>query len=505
VNDYSPRMGRHRRAEQSHSSRVRQYLPRLAEIRDRLPTLADVRDRVPTMDDIRDRVPTMDDIRDRVPTIDDVRDRVSTLAELRERMPSRQRSPRQGGFRDRAPVRDDFGQHPPTPAEFRQRPPTLAEPGHLPPTPTEFGQHASTSAGSDEHANTSAEFSQRASAPDGFGQQPPSPAAFRRRHHGAARRRVGLRRTLAVAALVVAGVVIAAVIVVTTGPHGSSPPGRSAAPAPARPRAPGMYLGVFTPRSPQSYAGVAAFSADTGVKPGLVAYYSGWGEPFQTTFAATAVRHHAMPLVQIDPTNISLSAIAAGQYDGYLRSYASSVRSFGAHVVISFGHEMNGRWYSWGYTRTSPAVFVAAWRHIVKVFRQQGATNVTWLWTVNIVDKSGRIPNPARWWPGGAYVNWVGIDGYYYQPSWTFASLFGPTIKLIRRLTLDPILIAETAVAPAAGKVAKIADLFAGIRAYGLLGFVWFDASRQRDWRLSSPAAFAAFGHAAKADHGAAL
>jgi mannan endo-1,4-beta-mannosidase len=498
VNDYSPRMGRHRRAAEPRESRVRQYLPRLAEIRDRLPTLADVRDRVPTMDDIRDRVPTMDDIRDRVPTIDDVRDRVPTLAELRERMPIRQRAPRQGGFRDGAPGRDDFGQHPPTPAEFRQRPPTLAEPGYLPPTPAEFGQHASAPA----------EFGQHASAPAEFGERPPSPAAFRRRHHGAARRMVGLRRTLTVAAVAVAGVVIAAVVVVITGPHATSPAGRSAAPAalpPAPSRGPGMYLGVFTPSSPRSYAGVAAFTADTGVKPGLVAYYSGWGQPFQTTFAATAVRHHAMPLVQIDPTNISLSAIAAGQYDGYLRSYASAVKSFGGRVVISFGHEMNGNWYSWGNTHTSPSVFVAAWRHIVKVFRQQGATNVTWLWTVNVVDKGGGIPSPARWWPGSAYVSWVGIDGYYYQRSWTFASLFGPTIKLIRKQTLDPILISETAASPQAGQAAKIADLFAGVRAYGLLGFVWFDASSKRDWRLNSRAAFAAFGRAAKADHGAAL
>ena len=47
----------------------------------------------------------------------------------------------------------------------------------------------------------------------------------------------------------------------------------------------------------------------------------------------------------------------------------------------------------------------------------------------------------------------------------------------MRALTLDPILITETAAAPAAGQPAKIADLFAGVRAYGLLGFVWFDAN----------------------------
>ena len=66
-------------------------------------------------------------------------------------------------------------------------------------------------------------------------------------------------------------------------------------------------------------------------------------------FAVAAARHHAVPLVQIDPTGIRLRAIAAGRYDAYLRSYAAAVRAYGGRVVLSFGHEMNGNWYSWGY------------------------------------------------------------------------------------------------------------------------------------------------------------
>ena len=83
------------------------------------------------------------------------------------------------------------------------------------------------------------------------------------------------------------------------------------------------------------------------------------------------------------PTYASVPAIAAGAYDGYLRSYADSVRDFGHPVVIGFGHEMNAPWYSWGYGHVRPSTFVAAWRHIVTLFRGQGADNVTWLWTIN--------------------------------------------------------------------------------------------------------------------------
>ncbi|HYY17864.1 MAG TPA: hypothetical protein VE864_03415, partial [Streptosporangiaceae bacterium] len=103
------------------------------------------------------------------------------------------------------------------------------------------------------------------------------------------------------------------------------------------------------------------------------------------------------------------------------------------------------------------------------------------------------------WWPGRAYVNWVGIDGYYYSASLTFASLFGPTIAAVRERTGDPILIAETAVAPTADPPAKIDDLFAGIRTYGLLGAVWFQVQK---WRLASPAAIAHFRRGADAYQG---
>jgi hypothetical protein len=274
-----------------------------------------------------------------------------------------------------------------------------------------------------------------------------------------------------------------------------------------RPPVPRTYLGVYTAGLPESYAGVSAFTAATGVRPGLVMYYSGWLERFQAGFAREADRHGAVPLVQMEPTGASLAAIAAGRYDTYLRSYAASVKAFGGQVILSFGHEMNGYWYSWGYRHTSPAVFVAAWRHVVTVFRQQGTGNVTWLWTVNIVDKHGGIPPPARWWPGHSYVNLVGIDGYYLRATWTFASLFGPTIKAVRALTLDKILITETGAPSGRGQPAKVTDLFDGIRAYGLLGFVWFDTVARhelprngiRDWRIGGGAAFAAFRRGAQA------
>jgi hypothetical protein len=243
---------------------------------------------------------------------------------------------------------------------------------------------------------------------------------------------------------------------------------------------------------------VTAFTNLTRVKPNMVVYYSGWLEPFQAGFAATVAREGAVLLIQMNPTDASVAAVASGKYDAYLETYAEAVRAYRHPVILSFGHEMNGSWYTWGYKHTSPVVFVAAWQHIVNVFRTQKAHNVTWLWTINAIHPQNGVPAPGPWWPGSSYVNWIGIDGYYTSPSSVFASVFGPTIVYVRTLTHDPILITETSATPAAGQPTKIANLFAGIRLYDLLGFVWFDSVDKVDWRLRTPAAIAAFRHYAE-------
>jgi hypothetical protein len=248
------------------------------------------------------------------------------------------------------------------------------------------------------------------------------------------------------------------------------------------------YLGVFEPNSPPSYGPIAEFTKTAGRQPNLIGYYSGWAQPFPTAFAEMVHRHGVIPFVQIDPTFASVPGIAAGYYDTYLRLYADSVRDYGHQVVIGFGHEMNATWYSWGYTHVSPATFVAAWQHIVTLFREQGATNVTWLWTVQ-ADQPPRTGPIASWWPGASYVSWVGIDGYYTRPTDTFASVFGPTIAKVRKFTDEPVLLSETAVTPRGDQFANIVNLFRGMRQYKTLGLVWFDKDQAsirggQDWRI---------------------
>jgi mannan endo-1,4-beta-mannosidase len=254
------------------------------------------------------------------------------------------------------------------------------------------------------------------------------------------------------------------------------------------------YLGVYEAGLPDSsYQSVEEFAQAADRQPNLVGYFSGWAEPFDSAFAGMLLAHHVIPFVQIDPTDASVASIAAGDYDDYLREYADAVRAFGHSVVIGFGHEMNATWYSWGYGHVPARTFVAAWRHLVTLFHQQGADNVTWLWTIQAdIPGSGPV---GLWWPGAQYVSWVGIDGFYYRPSNDFANVFGQTIRQVRTFTSKPVLLSEAAVGPDAGQFAGILGLFKGMAADQTLGLVWFDIAQHggiyhQDWRIedSQPA-----------------
>ena len=103
--------------------------------------------------------------------------------------------------------------------------------------------------------------------------------------------------------------------------------------------------------------------------------------PFRARFATAAARGGAVVLVHMEPWHQSLAAIAAGDSDTYLTG-SPAVRRYGGQVIMSFAPEADGGWYPWGWHHAEPAQG-AAWRHVVTLFRQSGAINVTWLWDMS--------------------------------------------------------------------------------------------------------------------------
>ena len=246
--------------------------------------------------------------------------------------------------------------------------------------------------------------------------------------------------------------------------------------------------------NPPLVAGAQSFAKAAGERMSVVEFYDAFGRPFQSAEADQVASLDALPAVQINPRHASLSQIAAGGYDRYLRKYATSVRAFGCKIILSFGHEMNGSWYPWGCHHVTGKVFIAAWRHIVDVVTAAGAHNVIWMWTANTEVKGGC--SLASAFPGNRYVTWIGIDGYLRRPGTTFHKVFDPSLKQVRRLSQKPILLSETGVlVKTAQAPGRIGDLYSGAsKAHGVIGIVYFDGVTGKfgDYRPQDSAAASA-------------
>ncbi|MBR7836387.1 hypothetical protein KDL01_24125 [Actinospica durhamensis] len=247
------------------------------------------------------------------------------------------------------------------------------------------------------------------------------------------------------------------------------------------------YLGVEINGAPDSMAPAEQFASWVGAKPNIIGQYLAWGTSFDTTAASNAWSYGALDFVVWEPWNTTLAKIASGASDSYIESFATAVRALNVPIAMSFGHEFNGNWYPWGTTGTTPAQFVAAWQHIHKLFAAEGATNVIWIWDPNDIDA---VPDVQlkQYYPGDAYVDWVGVTGYWTQdgPS-TYGSLYLPTLEEIREFTEKPFIIAETSVEAGSDESASLTELFDAVKQHSdILGFVWYDFDKGGDWRIEN-------------------
>lgn len=243
-------------------------------------------------------------------------------------------------------------------------------------------------------------------------------------------------------------------------------------------------VGVFVAGATVSYRPVDAWARLTGAPPGLVTYYSGWGDPFQAHFARWAHKRGAVPFVQMEPTGVGVASIALGASDTYLRAFARAVRAYRWPVAVSFGPEANGPFYSWGCRHTPAGTYVAAWRHIHQVMASAGARNIIWTWDVNRIYHA-TCPLAARW-PGRRYVDWIGVDGYWRGHGDSFGDALAPTIRAARQLAGLPVLIGETGAPDVRAASGWVRSVFHGVEhTAGVVGLVWFNyGDRLGNYRL---------------------
>ncbi|WP_211768520.1 glycosyl hydrolase [Kutzneria sp. CA-103260] len=165
----------------------------------------------------------------------------------------------------------------------------------------------------------------------------------------------------------------------------------------------------------------ASAFADYGATPASVMWFDNWGRraAFPVATAEALWRRNVLPhftweqwdpaLALTDPGQIRLDAITSGQWDDYIAARGREFARYGGPLIVRWGHEFNGNWCPWAVATNNQNP--RAYRRVHDIVCAQGARDVQWCWAYN------NGPSPAADWndealayPGGAYVDWIGID-----------------------------------------------------------------------------------------------
>ena len=125
----------------------------------------------------------------------------------------------------------------------------------------------------------------------------------------------------------------------------------------------------------------------------------------------------------------ALQNIIDGHFDTELKKWAQNAKEDNIPLLIDFGVEVNGGWFPWnglyngGGTTDAygdvdypdgPERFKDAYRHIVRLFRDEGVRHVTWFFHVSMhtTEPADTWNEPKMYYPGDAYVDWIGVSIY---------------------------------------------------------------------------------------------
>ena len=217
----------------------------------------------------------------------------------------------------------------------------------------------------------------------------------------------------------------------------------------------GVMMGakVGAANDPNWQAELTAFESSIGRQVAIDSDYDDW-----TTFPDTSriqwdLQTGRLPMqswrVLFSDSNPNACATAhdilSGAYDVQLAKQAALVRSLGGTILVRFNYEMtdnqeNTCFTGWPINNNLPLagrLYVAAWKHVVGVFRAAGVTNVIWVWApgANAYD-SGQY---RFFYPGSAFVDWVGMDDYN-------------VVDTPVPFSQDPGVVAFAAIGPTLGK-----------------------------------------------------
>jgi len=241
---------------------------------------------------------------------------------------------------------------------------------------------------------------------------------------------------------------------------------------------------------------LAQTTAKLGRTPPVHLTYYAWTDDWTGAVTRADLAAGRIPLVNWEPHKIDFTKIVDGSLDATIVARANGSKALGKKFFLDFAAEMNG---DEAWSGNNASLYVAAYRHIHDIFLAAGATNVIWAWCPNVTDIHGGNQHTMDYYPGDAYVDWTGVDGYNWGTNggWqTFQQVFWEIYPLLAAKK-KPIMIGEMSCAQAGGDKGKwIDEIIPTLRAsFPLIKcLVWFDINKEADWRISSsPESEAAF------------
>lgn len=196
----------------------------------------------------------------------------------------------------------------------------------------------------------------------------------------------------------------------------------------------GIYVGAFPnmggTEDSVTFERLKAFENLTGQKPVWVYFSNNWfGKiKFPLNEVKTIRDFGSIPFIRIMPRSdftddkpdpvYSLQKIIDGKFDKELKAWALDAKTHGDPLMVEFGTEMNGNWFPWSgfHNGKNPKKFKAAYKHIINIFRNVGADNVSFAFHVNYdsypVEKWNTM---SAYYPGDDYIDWIGMSIYGAQ------------------------------------------------------------------------------------------
>ena len=199
--------------------------------------------------------------------------------------------------------------------------------------------------------------------------------------------------------------------------------------------------------------------------------------------------------------DFQLSDVIAGRYDTYIRNFATAAKAWGHPFFLRFNWEMNGTWFPWseGVNGNRAGEFVAAWRHVHDIFAEVGREQRRPGSGARTSTTTTTSRKSTADYPGDAYVDWTGLDGYNWgtnpaKPSgWkSFGQLYRSTYRHIVETVAPskPMMVGEVASSEYGGsKSAWIKNMPAVVPAEypKIRALLWFDKfDGGMDWPIET-------------------